>query len=146
MGFLMIAGGILASCFVLMFFARRRYGVMALALAPGAMMSALWVNDLTPLVAKAGVVIVQPPLEVVVAAGLTLVPALLLLFSGPSYHGKMGRALGSVAFGVLAILLLLGPIQSGIVIDGVGAAVFAQFVNYKPLAVTVLLVLGTVAV
>lgn len=146
MGFLIVAGIILLSCFVLMFFTKRRYGVMAFALAAGAMMSTLWVSDLTPLVARSGVVIVQPPLEVIVAAGLTLIPALLVLFSGPVYHGKGGRGVGSLFFGLLAILLLLEPIRSGVVIDGLSAQVVAALVAYKPVGVTFLLIMAVVDV
>ena len=146
MAFLIVTGGVLLVCFVLMFFAKRRYGVMALALAAGAMMSSLWVSDLTPLVAKAGVVLVQPPLEVIVAAGLTLIPALLVLFSGPSYHAKGGRLVGSVLFGVLAVLLLLGPMQSGVIVDGTSRPIVAALLNYKPVGVTFLLILAVVDV
>lgn len=144
MGFMMVAGGLLSVCFVLMFFVGRRYGVMALALAAGALMSSLWVSDLTPLVAKAGVIVVQPPLEVIVAAGLTLIPALLVLFSGPTYHAKGGRLVGSLFFGALAVLLLLEPIQSGVVVDGMSRPIVAALTSYKPVGVTFLLVLAVV--
>ena len=146
MGFLIVAGGIFVGCFVLMFFTKRRYGVMALALAAGAMMSSLWLSDVTPLVVKAGVVIVQPPVEVIVAAGLTLIPAMLLLFSGPSYHGKGSRMIGSLFFGLLAILLLLDPIQAGVVTDSMSKPIIAALVNYKAVGVTLLLVLAVVDV
>lgn len=142
MGFLMATGILMAALFIVMFFSKRRYGVMGLALAAGAMMSTLWVGDLTPLVAKAGVVIVQPPLESIVAAGLVLIPAGLLVFSGPSYHQKGGRAIGSFLFAVLAVLLLLDIMQSALVIDGVSKTVFAALQQYKPVGVTALLVIA----
>ncbi len=143
MAFLIVAGGLLAVCFALVFVARRRYGVMALALAAGAMMSTLWVGDLTPLVAKVGVVSTQPPLEAIVAAGLTLIPALLVLVSGPAYgKGKGARLLGGIFFGALAVLLLLEPIQSGVVIDSMSRPIVEALVNYKPVGVTFLLVLA----
>ena len=140
MGFLTVAGVLFAGLFALMFFSRRRYGVMGLALAAGAMMSSLWVSDLTPLVAKAGVVSVQPPLESIVAAGLTLIPAALLLFSGPSYHKPASRMVGSVLFALLAILLLLDTLQSAVVIDGTGKVVFDALFQWKTMGVTFLLV------
>lgn len=144
MGFLMVAGILFAILFVLMFFARRRYGVMALALAAGAMMSSLWVGQLTPLVAKSGVIIIQPPLESVVAAGLTLIPAALLLFSGPIYHKAGTRAFGSVLFSLLAILLLLDTLQSSVIIDGLGKTVFDALDQWKTMGVTFLLLAAVV--
>jgi hypothetical protein len=144
MGFLTVAGIIFAILFILMFFARRRYGVMGLALAAGAMMSSLWVGDLTPLVAKAGVVIVQPPLESVVAAGLMLVPAALLLFSGPIYHKAGTRVFGSLLFSLLAVILLLDILRSAVVIDGPGKLVYDALYQWKTMGVTFLLLAAVV--
>lgn len=144
MAFLTVAGIIFASLFVLMFFARRRYGVMGLALAAGAMMSSLWVGGLTPLVARAGVMIIQPPLESVVAAGLMLVPAALLLFSGPIYHKAGTRAFGSILFSLLAVLLLLDILRSAVVIDGLGKLVYDALYQWKTMGVTFLLLAADV--
>jgi hypothetical protein len=128
--------------FAVSFLTKRRFGVLGLALAAGAMLSNLWVGDLTPIIANAGIVIVKPPLDSLVSAGLILIPALLLLSSGPSYKTMRQRIIGSVAFAVLAVALLLGPLESALVIDGIGKAVYDFFTRYRAIIITAGLVLA----
>src|SRR3954465_8231908 len=120
MSFLIIFLIIIGILFATAYFTKRRFGVLGLALAAGAMLSTLWVGDLTPIIAQAGIVLVKPPLESVVSAALILLPALLLLSSGPSYKSQVQRLVGAGAFAVLAAALLLDPLGSALVIDGVG--------------------------
>jgi hypothetical protein len=98
--------------------------MLALALSAGAMLSTLWVGDLTPIIAEAGFVLVRPPLESVVAGALTLLPAVLLLASGPAYQKGPHRVLGALLFAVFATVLLLEPLGSALIIDGIGKQVF----------------------
>jgi hypothetical protein len=128
--------------FATAFFTKRRFGVLGLALAAGAMLSNLWVGDLTPIIANAGIIIVKPPLESIVSAGLILLPALLLLSSGPTYKSMLQRVIGSAAFAILAIALLLEPLGSALVIDGIGKPVYDSFVQYKVIIITIALVLA----
>jgi len=142
MSFVVIFLIIIGLLFATAFFTKRRFGVLGLALAAGAMLSALWVGDLTPVIANAGIILVKPPLESVVAAGLILLPALLLLASGPTYRSFPQRLIGSGAFAVLAIALLLQPLGSALVIDGVGTSVYGFFIRYRTIIVTVCLILA----
>lgn len=128
---------LLAALFTLAFFTRRRFGVLGLALATGALISGLWVADLTPVVAQAGFVLIKPPLESVVAASLTLAPALLLLMSGPSYRSSWQRTFGAVLFAVLAAVLLLEPLGSALIIDGPGEQLYTFFVTNRVIIITV---------
>ena len=127
---------LLAGLFALAFFTRRRFGVLGLALVAGAMVSNLWVADLTPVVAQAGLVLVKPPLESVVAASLTLLPAILLLMSGPSYHPGWQRTLGALLFAVLAAVLLLEPLGSALIIEGPGKQLYDFFVYNHVIIIT----------
>lgn len=142
MSFVVIFLIIIAVLFGLVFMTRRRFGVLGFALAAGAMLSSLWVGDLTPLVAEAGIVIIKPPLESIVAAFLTLLPALLLLFSGPTYSSLAQRVGGALAFAILAIALLIEPLGSALVIEGVGQNVYDYFVAHNAAIVTAGLVLA----
>lgn len=139
MSFLVIFLLIIAALFVLAYVTKRRFGVLGLALAAGAMLSTLWVGNLTPIIAEAGIVIVRPPLESVVSAGLILLPALLLLFSGPVYKSKVRRIVGALTFAVLAIALLLPPLGSALVIDDTARPVYDFFVTYRPTIITICL-------
>lgn len=136
MSFVVIFLIVIALLFALAFFTKRRFGVLGLALTAGAMLSTLWVGDLTPLIANAGIQIVKPPLSSVVSAALILLPAILLLSSGPTYKTTMQRVIGAAAFAGLAIALLLEPLGSALVIDSTGKPVYDFFVQYRAIIVT----------
>ena len=146
MSFVVIFLIVIASLFALVFFTKRRFGVLGLALAAGAMLSNLWVGDLTPIIADAGFVLVKPPLASVVAASLILLPAVLLLFSGPTYKSMPQRIGGAIAFAILATALLLDPLGSALVIEGAGKSVYEYMTAHRTLIITVGLVLAVVDV
>ena len=56
MNVVIVVSIILVALFALAFFTKRRFGVLGLALAAGAMLSELWAAELTPFVQKAGFV------------------------------------------------------------------------------------------
>lgn len=142
MSFVTIFLILIGALFALAFGTKRRFGVLGLALAAGAMLSTLWVGNLTPIIASAGIVLIKPPLESVVSALLILLPALLLLSSGPVYKTMRQRIIGATAFATLAIALLLEPLGSALVIDNTGKPVYDFFIHYKAIIVTVGLVLA----
>ena len=137
MSFIVVFLVITGSLFATAFFTKRRFGVLGLALAAGAMISTLWVGQLTPVIANAGIILVKPPLESVVSALLILLPALLLLSSGPSYKTMRLRVIGAAAFAVLAAALLLDPLSSALVIDKTGQPVYAFLTQYRVVIITV---------
>ena len=128
---------IVVALFVIAFATKRRFGVLGLALAAGAMLSSLWTKELTPLVEQSGFVsITLPPLASLVAAALVLLPAVLLFFSGPVYKDKGSRVIGSLAFAVLALALLLEPLGSALVLQDMGKQIYDFFVENKVYIVT----------
>lgn len=137
MSFLVVMAIIVAALFACVYFTRRRLGVLGLALATGAILSNLWVGDLTPLVAQAGIEIVRPPLSSVVATVLTLLPAIILLFGGPSYKTGWQRMLGSLLFAVLSVTLLLQPLAVALVIDESGKPLYEFLKQYQNIFITV---------
>jgi hypothetical protein len=132
MSFLVIFLIVIGLLFATSFFTRRRFGVLG----------SLWVKDLTPVIASAGFVIVKPPLTSLVSAALILAPALLLLSSGPTYKSMIQRVVGAVAFAILATSLLIGPLGSALVVEGVGKNVYDFLVQYHASIVTIGLVLA----
>ncbi|MEO5950524.1 MAG: hypothetical protein ABIQ04_03690 [Candidatus Saccharimonadales bacterium] len=142
MSFVIIFIIIIAVLFATAYFTKRRFGVLGLALAAGGMLSTLWVGDLTPIIERAGVILIAPPLKSVVAASLILLPAVILLFSGPTYRQPLQRIIGAAAFAMLATALLLEPLGSALVIDGVGQQVYTFFVEYKIIIITAALILA----
>lgn len=128
MNTLVVFAVLLIVLFALAFITKRRFGVLGLALCAGVILSAGWATTITPWVEAQGVSFVSPPLSAVVAALLTLLPALLLLFSGPTYSNKVQRIVGSAAFALLASVFLLGPLGEALVWDQGSSQVY-QFLT-----------------
>lgn len=120
--FMIVFGAIL---FLLPFLTKRRFGALGLALGAGYLISTNWASTVTPLIEQQGMVIVSPPLSVVVAVLLILLPSIALLFSGPKYRDTFSRIVGSAAFAVLALAFMVEPLASGLVLEGEAVQVFA---------------------
>ncbi len=127
----------LITLFALAFITKRRFGVLGLALAAGAMLSNLWAESLTPVIASAGVQVDIPPLITVVSVALILLPALFLLFNGPSYNKMVSRFIGALLFASLAFALLIEPIGSALVLQDQGRVVYAFFADNRLYIVTI---------
>ncbi len=142
MNFLIIFLGVLIGLFAVAFVTKRRFGVLGLALAAGTFISSLWVGDLTPIIAETGVQLIKPPLESVVSAALILLPAALLLLSGPTYRPGTSRTIGALLFAAFAGVLLLEPLGSALVIDGVGQTVYDTLTLYRNPIITACLIVA----
>lgn len=137
MGALIIVAVLFATLFFVSFITKRRFGVLGLALAAGAVLSTHWADTLTPLLEKQGVVLVAPPLGIVVQSVLILAPAFLLLFSGPGYNKPMLRIIGSLAFAALGVVFLANVLASSLILDGPSKAFFTQLHTYQSLIIVV---------
>jgi hypothetical protein len=133
---------VLVLLFVLAFFTKRRFGVLGLALAAGAMISSLWAQTLTPIIEQAGVSVNAPPLLTLVSVALVLLPAVLLLFSGPSYKEFVPRVVGALLFASLALALLVEPLGSGLILQGQGKDVYDFFATNRVYIVTIGLIIA----
>ena len=140
MSFIMILGIIVAALFAATYFTRRRFGVLGLALTAGFLLSGLWTAEVTPLIKQAGVELLSPPLASVVAGTLVLLPAVVLLFSGPTYSKHAPRVIGSVAFALLAAALLLPSLYNGLVLDTNGKQIYDLINQNRNIIITVAVV------
>jgi len=134
----------LVALFVLAYVTKRRFGVLGLALAAGAMLSSLWADQLTPLVQQHGFDLTTPPLLTVVSVVLVLLPALLLLLSGPTYHKKVEQVIGALLFSLLAVALLVEPLGSSLALQGDSLQVYNWFMEHRVWLVTLGLVAALV--
>lgn len=100
--------------FGLAFLSRRRFGVLGLALAAGALLASQMTKDLSRLISQYDLPV--EPLSALSAASifLTLLPALVLLLSGPSYKKRQQAIAGAIAFTIMAMLLILAPLTSSL--------------------------------
>jgi uncharacterized membrane protein YozB (DUF420 family) len=136
MSFLIVTGLLFAALFLATYITKRRLGILGLALAAGFVVASFWTSDLTPLVAKAGIEIIRPPLGSVVATFLTLLPALLIFFSGANVKGTISRLLHSGVFALLAIAFLVEPLGSALVVDGTAKPVYDFLQRYHTILIT----------
>ncbi len=110
---IIILGLIFAVLFFGSFATKRRYGILALGLGAGFMLSAYVASIVqsfdsyvsVPLVAYADLVAV-------------FAPAVYLMFVGPTYSNKWFRIGGSVAFAALGTVLSLNLLTHVLVFDG----------------------------
>jgi len=117
---------LLIALFVVAYTTKRRFGALGLALCAGLVLSNSWSSSLTPFLQQQGFILVSPPLASVVAGGLLLLPAVLLLFSGPTYNKPLGRIGGAIAFAVFAFVLLLGQLGTAFTTDAFSVQVYQQ--------------------
>ncbi|RYZ86966.1 MAG: hypothetical protein EOO68_28220 [Moraxellaceae bacterium] len=136
MNVLIIIAIIFAVLFALAFFAKRRFGVLGLALTAGATLSGLWANELTPYIRQAGLELVAPPLETVVAIVLILLPAVVLLFSGPKVHKLSQKVFSAALFALLALAYMVEPLESALILEGEAKMLFGYLNDYHGWIIT----------
>ncbi len=137
---------IFAALFILCFFMRRRFGVLGLALAAGVIISQSWAEKLTPLIQQQGIDSMAPPLLVIVQAALVVAPAILLLFSGPTYHKKIARIVGSLLFSLLASTFLLSILGGFMQFDEVSLPIYEAFTEFQQVIIVTCLVVAIIDV
>lgn len=146
MSSLLIVVLLFAALFAISFVTKRRFGVLGLALAAGALLSMHWANTLTPFLEQQGVVVSIPPLSALVQIALILAPPLVLMFSGPTYAKTSARIGGGVAFAALALTFLADILRATLVVDSPSAEVLQFMHNNKSVLVVVGLVIALVDV
>ena len=134
----MLLIGLLGLLFVMAYAANRRFGVLGLGLAAGSLLSTNFTGLLTPFIQQQGFVLVSPPLALVVATALILLPPMLLLFSGPSYKERWQNMVGAGCFALLGFAFLSEPLISALQLDGQGL----QFMNFIHTYVSIIIVGG----
>lgn len=128
---LFVLGVSFALLFALPFVMKRRFGLLGLALAAGALLSEYLTEGAQALLESQGITLVQPPLASVVAVSLALLPAILLLFAAPAAGGKIPRLAGSLAFAAMAFLIILPELQNIFVINSAAVPILETIAQYK---------------
>lgn len=142
MTFLIVLGIYCLILFLVAFLSRRLVAVASLALCAGAVLAKLWTNDLTPLVAQAGVHIISPPLGSLIAVVLTIVPAVLVLVKSPKASKKRHGALSSIVFAVLGVMLTYGAFSNAVILDEQSKNVVVNILYYEKWILTACIVLA----
>ena len=107
---LVIIVAIALALFGLAFVTKRRFGVLGLGLAGGAVLSQSWGREIGQIFENQQLPV--EPLSYFVAATVAPIniPPLLRLIAGPKYTDKKYALIGSICFALLGTLLLIGPL------------------------------------
>lgn len=124
------------------FFSRRRFGLLGLGLTAGAILSPLWSDTASLLIAATGIVPGGPLSDGLAKALIILVPAILLLFHGYAYKSIIGRIAGSLLFTVLALAFLGEAIGSTLVLTGPIVQIHAWLVANRDIIISIGVVLA----
>lgn len=128
--------------FVVGYVSRRSMGIPTLALAAGALLADLWTASLTPLVAQAGLVVIQPPLKSIVAVALTLIPAIVVMLKSPKMRAHHHGIFGSVVFALLGAMLTYAAFSNAVVLDSQSKQYVLEMVKYQNIIVTACVVIA----
>lgn len=146
MTFLIVLAIYFVALFLIALMSRRLVAMASLAICAGAVLARLWTNDLTPLVAGAGVNLTSPPLGSLVAVTLTLLPALLVLAKSPKTYTKHHKVIGSLVFATLGVMLTYGAFSNAVVLDEQSKQIVLQALQYEKGIITAGIVMAIVEV
>ncbi|NCO10708.1 hypothetical protein GW930_02270 [Candidatus Saccharibacteria bacterium] len=137
----MVAAGVLGAIAMALFlgayWSKRRFGLLGLALTAGATVSTIWSYNAGLVIASTGLIPDATIANAVTLSIIVLLPAAVLLFHGYRYKTAIGRAIGSFLFTVLALAFLIEPISYALPFDGVGADIYALFMEYREAIISV---------
>jgi hypothetical protein len=120
--------------FVSAFIAKRRFGLLGLALAAGSLLSSIWGYDIGLMASGLGIP-TTPLSTAVVMSTVILLPALVLLFHGYTYKNLLARLIGALMFMILAFAFLLDPLGRILMPTGFGVDVYNWLINNRDLIV-----------
>lgn len=126
------------SLFALAFMTKRRFGTLGLALAAGALLSDQLTRDLSMIIERNGVPVEPLSSTTAASVALILLPALILLLSGPVYKTKKATIIGAVAFALMGTMLILGPLTANLPLLDEGVDAVLNFIaTYESLLIAV---------
>lgn len=122
-------GSIMLVTFLAAFFAGRRFGVMALSLAVGSLLSSWWGGWLAGLLNNFDIAVPGIPSTILATLILLLLPLVATLISGPKYGKKHKKIISAAAISVLMIALLIVPLGGFIKMDNSSLVVYRMLVG-----------------
>jgi len=134
---ILILVGLVLGLFAGAFLSKRRFGVLGLGLAAGAIISPIWGENAGFVISSTGLVSEGPIVNTIALSVLILVPAVLFMFHGYTYKHIFGRVVGSLLFTILAAGFLIGPIGAALTLTGPVGNVYNWLSANHELIVTV---------
>lgn len=119
---------------------RRDFTMASLALIAGSILALYWTDDLSPYVMRAGIELVNPPLESVLYVALTMLPAILVLLRSERVHSSLYRVSSAFCFAVLGVLLTIRALSSVVVLDSLGEQLLTTVLDSQKVILTCIVV------
>jgi len=126
------------------FVSKRRFGLLGLGLAAGAVISPLWGENAGYVVSSTGLIPEGPLVNAVAFSTLILIPAVLFMFHGYTYKHIFERVIGSLLFTLLAAAFLIVPMGAAVTLTGPAAGVYEWLVANHELIISIGVVLAVV--
>ncbi|MGB3023866.1 MAG: hypothetical protein WBB39_03630 [Candidatus Saccharimonadales bacterium] len=98
--------------FSIAYITRRRFGVLGLSLAAGAVLAQYASGYVGDLLKAYDISIPGMSYNVFASVLLIMIPPLVLLAGGPTYHDKRAAVLGATGFAMLGLFFVLAPLSS----------------------------------
>ena len=118
---------IAAVVFGFSFMTKARLGISGLALCAGALISQTLSSSTTGLVESLGFTSVSPPISLIVASGLVVVPAVLAMFSKIKYRVSLKK---TIIAGVIASLFAVVLLSKQLIAAGNLDPISAQILGF----------------
>lgn len=141
---LIVIATLIVILFLLAFMSKRRFGTLGLALAAGALLASHLTMWLSGLIAESAFETGSLSAKSAAAIVLTLLPAVVLLFSGPAYTTRLPALIGAVAFALMGTLLIIGPLTLSLPTDTASRDVLLFISRYNDILLVIAIV-GAVA-
>ena len=130
--------------FLASYVTKRRFGLLGLALAAGAILSTMWDTSAGLMVSATGLVPKGPLTDAVTLSLLVLLPPIVLLFHGTTYKSVLPRIIGSLFFAILALAFLVVPLGHALPLSGFGAEAYEWLDANRDLIISVGLVFAVI--
>lgn len=130
----LIICAIIIVLFLSAYFAKRRFGLLGLALAAGSLLSDIWAYDAGLMASVLGVPVTKTS-AAVIAAIIGILPAFILLFHGYAYKTAIGRVIGATLFTFLALAFLIIPLGKVFAFSGQTAQIIKWLVWNRSLII-----------
>jgi hypothetical protein len=129
--------------FVLAFTAKRRFGLLGLALAAGSLLSGIWGYGVGLVIGGLGVP-TTPLTSAIVLSTIILLPAMVLLLHGYTYKTFVGRIVGAGLFTLLALAFLIEPLGHFVMLQGAALNVYDSLIDNRTLIIGAGLIIAVI--
>ena len=134
---LIVIAAVIVVLFLLGLMSKRRFGTLGLALAAGALLASQLTVWLSTYIKALDVETGSLSARAAASIALTLLPAFLLLFSGPSYRKRTHALIGAAAFSLMGTLLIIGPLSIGLPKDATAQSTLSFIASYSDVLLAV---------